>query len=295
MIVYYNGEYLEEENVHISPNDRGFMLADGVYEVVRSYGGLLFHMDRHMTRLRNSLAALRISSDLPDSIPQIARELLSRNGLAESDTLVYVQITRGACPRTHVFPPADLKPTHFVQLAELHTSPDESSEGISVILVGDTRWSRCDIKSLALLPNVLAAEEANEKGVREALFVRDGMVIEGSRSNYAGIREGRLITPPKSNYMLPGISRGVVIELCERLEIPVEERPIPQRELLTFDELILIGTSAEVLSIVSVDGRPIGDGRVGPVSRRLKAAFADEIERLRLAERAGTATTKSFQ
>ncbi|HUX22137.1 MAG TPA: aminotransferase class IV, partial [Spirochaetia bacterium] len=172
----------------------------------------------------------------------------------------------------------------------VHSSPEESARGVSAILVGDTRWSRCDIKSLALLPNVLAAEEANEKGVREALFVRDGMVIEGSRSNFAGIRSGRLITPPESNYMLPGISRGVVIELCERLGIPVEQRPVPERELHSFDELILIGTSAEVLSIVSVDGKQIGDGRVGSVSRRLKAAFAEEVERLRLAEGAGMRT-----
>lgn len=289
MIVYYNGEYLREEEVRISPNDRGFMLADGVYEVVRSYSGLLFHLDRHAARMRKSLASLRIESALPDEMGAIARELLSRNGMEEADSLVYAQVTRGAHARTHVFPPAGLKPTHYVQVSPGHASETESQTGVPVILASDTRWARCDIKSLALLPNVLAAEEAKEQGAREALFVRDGMAIEGTRSNFGGIRGGTFVTPPESNYMLAGISRSVVLELCARLGIPIELTPVPEGELYTFDELLLIGTSAEVLPIISVNGRRIGNGEPGPFAKRLKEAFGEEVERQRRLERRGAA------
>lgn len=277
MIVYYNGHYLPEEEVHISPDDRGFMLADGVYEVVRSYRGTLFRLSQHMVRLRRSLAALRIGPVDIDGFAEVFRELLARNGMERAEALVYLQITRGAYKRTHAFPPAGVPPTIFSRVSELHVE-EEPEAGVGVILVSDTRWSRCDIKSLALLPNVLAAEEARERGAREALFVRDGMVIEGSRSNFAGVRSGRLVTPPETNYMLSGVSRGVVLELCERLGISVEQRPIPQRELSEFDELVLIGTSAEVLPIAEVEGRPIGSGAPGPIALKLKAAFRAVVE-----------------
>lgn len=280
MIVYYNGDYLPDEQVHVSPDDRGFMFADGVYEVVRSYQGTLFRLAQHMTRLKRSLAALRIGPVEVESIAEVFRELLARNGMERTDALAYLQITRGAYTRTHAFPPAGVKPTIFARVSELHAE-EEPERGIGVILVSDTRWSRCDIKSLALLPNVLAAEEARERGAREALFVRDGMVIEGSRSNFAGVLSGRLVTPPETNYMLSGVSRGVVLELCDRLGIPVEQRPIPQRELAEFDELILIGTSAEILPIVEVEGRKVGSGTPGPMARRLKKAFRDLVEEAR--------------
>lgn len=281
MIVYYNGEYLQEGAVHVSPDDRGFMFADGVYEVVRSYEGTLFRLTQHLTRLERSLAALRIGPVDAAGFGAVFKELLARNGLGAADALVYLQITRGAYKRTHAFPPVGVKPTIFARVSELHVEEDESKTGVEVILVSDTRWSRCDIKSLALLPNVLAAEEARERGAREALFVRDGMVIEGSRSNFAGMRSGTLVTPPETNYMLPGISRGVVLELCGRLGIPVEQRPIPQRELTELDELMLIGTSAEVLPIVAVEGRKIGNGKVGPTAERLKTAFHEAVEEAR--------------
>lgn len=281
MIVYFNGEFLPEEEVRISPTDRGFMFADGVYEVVRSYEGHLFRLDEHLVRLKRSLEALRIESPELASISLICRELVDRNRMARLEALIYLQITRGAYRRIHSFPPPDVRPTVYAQVSELHPAEEEAAVGIEVILVGDTRWSRCDIKSLALLPNVLAAEEARERGAREALFVRDGMVIEGSRSNIAGIRSGALVTPPETNYMLSGISRGVVIELCGKLGIPVEQRPIPQRELLRFDELLLIGTSAEVLPIISVEGREVGNGEVGPTAKLLRRAFREAVEEAR--------------
>lgn len=277
MIAYHNGVYLPIEKVHISPNDRGVTFADGVYEVVRSYHGRFFRLDDHMRRLARSLAALRITASV-EKIPEVCRGLLDRNAYDDRDALIYIQITRGVYPRIHAFPPPETPPTVFAQLSELHSSEDEAAQGVSVILVGDTRWARCDIKSLALLPNVLAAEEARSRGAREALFVRDGMVIEGSRSNLAAVENGRLVTPPESNYMLSGISRGVVLELCVDLGIPVEERPISERELFESDELMLIGTSAEVVPIVSVDGRPIGNGSAGPTTRRLQAAFTAKVE-----------------
>lgn len=273
MIVFYNGAYMREEEVCFSPNDRGLLFADGVYEVVHTYHGSLFRLEEHLSRLRRSLDALRIRfNDIP-AVGEACRELVARNEFTSSEALLYIQITRGAYPRSHAFPPESVKPTLYIAPERFTPRRAEAEAGVAAVLSSDTRWSRCDIKSLSLLPNVLALQDAVEAGAWEALFVRDGMVIEGTRSNLAGILGGRLATPPESNYMLSGITRLVVLELCAELGIPVEERPIPEAEVFSFDELLLMGTGSEILPVTAVNGRSIGQGSVGPMVRRLQRAL----------------------
>lgn len=273
MIAYHNGRYLPEEEVHFSPDDRGLQFADGVYEVIHSYRGRLFRLDDHLSRLRRSLAALRIGPVSIEEIGAASAELIRRNEAAGADLLVYVQVTRGASKRAHAFPPPGVKPTVYVSLNPHTPRIEEAERGVAVVLASDPRWARCDIKSLALLPNVLALQDAYDRGAADALFVRDGMVLEATRANFAGIAGGRLVTPPESNYMLAGITRKVVLELCGRLGVPVEERVVPERELYTFDEILLMSTGSEIIPVTAVNGVRIGEP--GAVTRRLQRALRE--------------------
>ncbi|HWV57009.1 MAG TPA: D-amino acid aminotransferase [Longimicrobiales bacterium] len=274
MLVYLNGKYVPHEDARISVDDRGFLFADGVYEVVRVYRGRLFRMGDHVERMRRGLDALRIGFDGVDGLGTIAERLLAENGLDEAT--VYIQVTRGASPRAHAFPTPTPAPTVYVATRPFGGYPPEYAEqGVTTITVPDTRWSRCDVKSVALLPNVLANQQAKEAGAFEALFVRDGVVIEGSLSNLLGVIDGTVVTYPACNYILPGITRAVTLELARALGIPVREGPIRLEELHRVEELFLSGTTTEVMPIARVDGRLIGDGRPGPITRRLREAFRE--------------------
>jgi len=274
VLVYLNGKYVPHEDARISVDDRGFLFADGVYEVVRVYRGRLFRMGDHVERMRRGLDALRIGFDGVDGLGTIAERLLAENGLDEAT--VYIQVTRGASPRAHAFPTPTPAPTVYVATRPFGGYPPEYAEqGVTTITVPDTRWSRCDVKSVALLPNVLANQQAKEAGAFEALFVRDGVVIEGSLSNLLGVIDGTVVTYPACNYILPGITRAVTLELARALGIPVREGPIRLEELHRVEELFLSGTTTEVMPIARVDGRLIGDGRPGPITRRLREAFRE--------------------
>lgn len=283
--VYYRsagfpaGGIVPKDKVVISPNDRGFLFADGVYEVMRSYAGRPFRPDEHMARLEHSLEAVRIS--LPDitMLKRIAGELLERNDLGLSDATVLVQITRGVCPRMVAVPPSRLVPTVYVETSRLEPRSNDMEVGVSVITVPDTRWSRCDIKAIGLLPNMLARLQATEAGVAEAVFVRDGVVTEGTHTNLFGVLSGTVVTHPAGNHILAGVTRAVVLELCRSLSLPVAEAGVREDRLLSFDELFISATTAEVTPIVSVNGQPVGNGRPGPVTRRLQAAFRDYVEK----------------
>jgi D-alanine transaminase len=259
--------------VRISPNDRGFMFADGVYEVLRSYQGRLFCPREHFARLQRSLAGVRI--EFPDfvQLEQAARELIARNGLEQCEATVYIQITRGAAPRQHGFPPVTVPKTVYMETARVEPVPEHEAEGVAVITVPDIRWARCDLKTVALLPNVLARQLAIDAGAYEAVLVREGVITEGTHTNVCAVDQGTVITHPQDNRVLPGITRDKVLELCPAIGIPVEERPIPEARLLELDELFLVGTITEIAGIVRVNGRVIGSGRPGPVTRRLYAAF----------------------
>jgi D-alanine transaminase len=271
MVVYLNGAFLPKSEALISPDDRGFLLADGVYEVTRSYDGYLFALDRHLGRLKRSLKELQIRQPDVDSA-QVSRDLLVKNNMT-GDAIVYLQVTRGVAPRVHAFPKGDVTPTVYGYTVPFKTEPEKWEQGVAVVTAPDMRWARCDIKSVALLPNVLAQQRAQEAGVEEAILIRDGVVTEGAHTSVCGVFDGVLFTHPDSNYVLPGITRGIVLELCEVLEIPVRLFPIMERKLYEVDELMILGTGSEVMPVVEVDGRIVGDGKPGAVTMRLQEAY----------------------
>lgn len=276
--VYLNGEYLPADEATVSVNDRGFVLADGIYEVTPVYRGRLFLFDRHSARLRRGLAELRIDVDL-SGLEGIHEELLRRNELGDAETaLVYMQITRGAAPRTHAFPKDPVPPTVYGFAKAFQRPPRERWEqGFRAITWPDERWQRVDIKTIQLLPNALAMQAAAEAGAQNVIFVRDGTVTEGGHANVFAVFDGTLVTHPADNHILHGITRGFVLELAGELGVPVEERTFPAGALKEADELFYTGTTTEVYPTVEVDGWPVGDGTVGPVTRRLHAAFMDAV------------------
>lgn len=279
MIVYFNGRFMPKEEVHISPDDRGFLFADGVYEVIRAYHGALFHADLHFARLHRSMSELRIPTPDPGELEAVCAELLVRNGLLDMDASLYLQLTRGVAPRMHVFPDPPPTPTVYITAAAIRPPVQEWEQGIKVILTPDIRWARCDIKALMLLPNILASQEAKEQGAWEAILVRDGVVMEGSHTTVCGIFNGTLVTAPVTNNILGGVTREVVLKACRELGIPIKEFPIFESELPRAQELLILGTTTEVMPVVQVDEWLVGDGKPGPLTRQLQRAFRETVMR----------------
>ena len=276
MKVYLDGRIIEHADAKVSVDDRGFLFADGVYEVIRVYDGRPFLAEPHIERLRKGLAALRIDSGAAAGVMAAAERLLDENELRQGDATIYVQVTRGAAPRKHAFPAADVRPTVYIAAKPFAQHPGAYfDEGVAAVTVPDTRWTRCDIKSISLLPNVLANQQAKDAGAFEALFVKDGVVIEGSHSNLLGVIDGTVVTYPECNYILGGITRTLVLELARELGIPVREGPILLDRFEVVEELFLSGTTTEVMPVTVVDGRPVGDGEPGPIARRLLQAYRE--------------------
>ncbi len=277
-LVYLNGDYLPRDEARVSADDRGFLLSDGIYEVTPAYGGRFFRGDRHLARMARGLAALRIDFDT-GRLPAIKRRLLELNGLADADfSYVYMQVTRGAAPRTHHFPAHAIEPTVYAYAQPHQRPPRERWErGYRAITAPDRRWARVDIKSVALLPNVLAMQAAVDAEVDDVVLVRDGVAIEGAHSNFFAVSGDVLVTHPATHQILHGITREYVLELAAGLGIPVELRPLGVEELASASETFLTGTTTEVHPIVEIDGRPVGDGTVGPVARRLSAAYREGL------------------
>jgi D-alanine transaminase len=278
MQVYLNGQFTLHSQAAVPVDDRGFLFADGVYEVIRVYNGELFQAEPHYRRMRAGLAALRIRDTGMDELPAIAQQLIADNGVT-GDGTVYIQVTRGVAPRKHAFPAADVLPGMYVVAKPFKQYPDEYfSDGVPAVTVPDTRWSRCDVKSIALLPNVLANQQAHDAGAFEALFVRDGVLIEGSHSNLFAVIDGTLITYPSCNYILTGITRNVVLELARELDIPTAEAPIYVEQLAAIEEMFLSGTTTEVLPVTQLNGSGVGTGSRGPITERLQQAYRRRIE-----------------
>lgn len=270
MIVYLDGEYLPENEARVSVNDRGFLFADGIYEVIRVRDGKSVAMREHLERMAQGLDTLLIALDDPGRLAAVGAELLEKNDLLSGDVTIYIQVTRGSAPRKHAFPDPSTKPTVFMATRPYKRHPDAYFEdGVSAITVGDDRWARCDVKSISLLPNVLANQLAHKAGAFEALFVRDGIVLEGSHSNLFAVYDGKLVTYPASNYILNGITRMQVFDFARELGIPAAEGMIPLARLWEAEELFLSGTTTEIMPIVSVDGREILDGEPGPITHKL--------------------------
>lgn len=272
-IIYLNGEYLPVERATVSVEDRGFLFADGIYEVVRFYGGRPFQLEAHLQRLQRSAQGAHLS--LPKAVadlPTIMECLLAENNL--QDINFYIQCTRGAAhPRTHAFP-AEPHPTLLVMPQPLYAlPPDARIRGVSAITVPDLRWQRCDIKSIMLLPNAMAKTQAREKGAFEAILVRDGAVTEGSSTNIFAVLDGMLATHPADHHILGGITRQVVLQVAVGLGLSVREEPFTIEQLSRAQEVFLTSTTAEVLPITQIDGQMVGNGHPGTVTMRLFEAF----------------------
>lgn len=277
MTIYFiDGQFTSKDSLNISIDDRGYYFGDGVYEVVKVYDGELYTAEEHFGRLFQSAAKIKMA--IPYSEQQlidIAKELVKVNEVKTGH--IYLQVTRGASARVHQFP--ELAVTPVVTAYAIHNPRPLSNieGGVSVKSVEDVRWLRCDIKSLNLLANVLAKQEAYESGCAEAIFVRDGMVMEGSSSNAFGVKDGVLVTHPATNLILNGITRQVVLKLCNEMGIPVEERAFTPDEMYAMDEFFITSTTAEITPVVLIDERPVGSGTPGEITRKLQEAFARQI------------------
>jgi D-alanine transaminase len=271
-LVWINGTVSPLDGATVALEDRGFVFGDGVYEVVRTYGGRPFAMAAHMNRFTRSAAGIELQLPLPmEAIANIALDLHQRTRFPE--TLLYFQLTRGAAPRYHPFP-ENTPPTLVIWAQPLREVPDALREaGVKAITHPDERWARCDLKTICLLPNVLAKEHAKRQDAYEAILLRDGLVTEGSSSNMILVKGGRLVTAMADHRILPGITRDVVLKLAREAGLPVEERDVSAMELATADEVLMLATTAEVMPIVQIDDRPVGDGRPGPIGRQLLAAL----------------------
>jgi len=268
-IAYVNGHFSPIEQAVVSVEDRGFQLGDGVYEVLRTYGGRLHAMEAHLRRLFRSLEAIELKHPYtPAEIERIIRECVQRAGLVEA--LVYLQITRGAGKRSKEFPQG-VSPTLVITVREFEPRPPAlRANGARIKTARVLRWQRCDIKSICLLPNVLVFNRAKAGGYHEAVFVEDDETItECSAANIFIVKRGRIATPPKSTRILGGVTREEVIALAGKHSLPLEERPVALAELRGADEVFLTSTTIEVLPVTQVDEEPIGVGKPGPITQRL--------------------------
>lgn len=276
LTVYLNGRYVPYEEAVIPVEDRSFLLADGIYEVARVYGGRPFQMEAHLNRLARSARELRMPEPDLAELDRVSRELISLNNLSEAT--VYIQVSRGSYnPRTHAFPTGEIKPTVVVIARPFKANAEAQQQGVKAITTPDQRWARCDIKSVSLLPNVLAKQKAAEAGAYEAIFVRDGYAIEGSSSNFMAVLDGEIRTYPQCNYILGGITRDVVLDLARQLGYAVREEGIPVDALSRCSEMWVTSTTSEIMPIVEIDGQVVGEGRPGPVARRLLEAFMNLV------------------
>ncbi|MDA8344160.1 MAG: D-amino-acid transaminase [Thermaerobacter sp.] len=280
MLIYLNGEYLDYSEARLPVDERGLQFADGIYEVALVWDGQFIDLDRHLQRLERSAAALELKLPFTRSeIRAVADELLHREDPRRA--AFYLQVTRGVAPRDHRFPSEIVPPTVIAYLKDAPLDQEGLAHGVSAITEPDLRWLRCDIKSVSLLPNVLARQHAAARGVREAILVRAGVgVTEGSATNIWMVRHGSIVTAPESNWILSGIVRGVVLELANAENLPVAERFASQEELMQADEVFLTSTTSFVTPIVQIDGRLIGDGTPGPVTTRLQELYMQRLSRL---------------
>ena len=271
-IAFANGGFLPLAEATVSVEDRGYQFGDGVYELLRVYGGVPLRPLDHLARLERSARALGIA--LPFDTARwtsVITEAVHRSNYPEAK--VYIQVTRGVAPRDHTYS-ATLVPTVVITVRAL-TPPAESlyTDGTDIITVSDLRWSRCDIKSISLVANVLAKQQARNAGAFEAVFVRDGFVLEGATSNVMAVHGGSLVTPPEGPLLLSGVTRHLALQLAREAGISLAERPLQETDLYTAEEVFLTGTTIEILPVIRINGRCIGAGFPGPITKELMARF----------------------
>ena len=273
---FINGRFLPLAQASVSIEDRGFQFGDGIYEVIRTYRGQPFKLEAHLSRLNRSAEALGLRQ--PYAFEQWRAYIFEGLRLAAfPEAKIYIQITRGAAPRDHAYA-SDLEPTIVMTVRELHPLASElQMAGVDAMTVDDIRWGRCDIKSINLLANVLARQQAKLAGVFEAILIRDGEVTEGSVSNVIIVNNRVLITPPEGPRILSGVTREVVLALAKQEGLDVQERYPSQAQLYGASEVFLTGTTVEILPVVRIDGRSIGGGEPGQVTRILAKRFLEQI------------------
>jgi D-alanine transaminase len=270
--VYLNGEFLPAEQAKVSVFDRGFLLGDGVYEVIPVYDGSCFLLEGHLARLQNSLDGIQLANPHnSQKWAEIINALIVKNG--GGDQSLYLQVTRGVAPRDHVFPD-NIEPTIFLMSNPLKPVPEEWKQyGIKAITVEDIRWQNCDIKAISLLPNSLLKQRAKEAGAQEALLIKDDYLTEGAASNAYAVINGTIYTAPKDEKVLPGITRDFVLDMAREHGLMVMEMPVSIERLREADEIWISSSTKEVLAVTELDGQPVGDGKPGPIWTQIDAFY----------------------
>jgi D-alanine transaminase len=271
-IVHLNGKFMPIEEAHVPVLDRGFIFGDGVYEVIPVYSKHPFRLAEHLRRLQCSLDKVRITNPRSDAEwTQLIDEIIRLN--VGEDQSVYLQVTRGVAKRDHAFPKG-VTPTVFMMSSPLVTpAPALVESGVACITAQDYRWLNCDIKSVSLLGNCLLRQLSVDAGAAETILFRDGQLTEASASNVFVVRDGVLLTPPKDNLVLPGITYDVVLEIARAREFQVEVRAVDETEVRAADEIWVTSSTKEVLAVTMLDGKPVGDGKPGPLFRRMHALY----------------------
>jgi D-alanine transaminase len=278
---YFNGKFLPKSEIFISPDDRGFLFADGIYEVVRWYEANFYDLPGHISRMKRSLRELRINWNGCDKLQEIALELIKQNDLEKQPAMVYIQVTRGVARRSHLFPHPEVAPTVYANAWGFVPDSQSGKTGIRVMMKEDIRWSRCDIKSIALLPNTISFQEAHENGQKECIFVRNGLITEGSHSNIFLVGDGTLYTHPESNHVLSGITRKNILRIAAGAGIKIREEAIQENRIRFIQEAFITNTSSEVTPVIELGGNTIGDGTPGPITRMLSERFDAETAALK--------------
>ena len=281
MTIFLNGEYMPIGEAKISVMDRGFIFGDGVYEVIPVYSRKAFRLAEHLRRLQHSLDGISLVNPYSNvEWANIINELVERN--EAQDQYLYLHITRGVAKRDHAFPNPPVKPTVFMMSNPLPIPPAALLQsGVCAVTAPDNRWLRCDIKAIALLPNVLLRQMAVDAGCAETILIRPGskdetsFMTEGAASNIFVVKNGKLFAPPKDNLMLPGITYDVILEIAAANGIPHEVRKIAVAEVFAADELLLTSSTKEVLAITQLDGKPVGSGKPGAMFARLHKLYQD--------------------
>jgi D-alanine transaminase len=275
-VAFINGAFVPLAEAKVSIEDRGFQFGDGVYEVIRTYTGRPFSLEAHLARLDRSAAALDLIQ--PYSHAEWTDHILEGiRRAAFPEAKIYIQLSRGVAPRDHAYS-TELTPTVVMTVREFHPL-DRSMQaaGVDALTTEDIRWGRCDIKSVNLLANVLARQQVKQAQVFEAILVRAGLVTEGAVSTVMVVRSGTVMTAPEGPHILSGVTRAVVLDLARTEGIPIQERFVSQADLYGAEEVFLTGTTVEVLAVVRIDGKVIGDGRPGPITQRLAAGFTNRV------------------
>jgi D-alanine transaminase len=273
-MVFLNGKFLPIEQATVPVLDRGFIFGDGVYELIPVYSRAPFRMDEHLARLEKSLGAVRIKNPYPrEKWREIILQLIAKQSW--NDQGVYLQVTRGVAKRDHAFP-AGVEPTVFMMCNPLVNPPKEVVEkGAAAVSAVDYRWHRCDIKSISLIGNCLLRQVSADAGAVETILFRDGKLTEASASNVFVASNGVLLSPPKSNLILPGITYDVVVEIAQAAKIPLEFRDVTEAEVRAADEVWVSSSSKEILAIVTLDGKPVGNGKPGPLFRKAYQGYQE--------------------